>query len=135
MRACRWSIVAMSLALFVLAGCASHEVVPSSGPRAATTPAQVKIYQDFPKKYEELKVINLTITPEMKLDERASADAAFEALKAQAAAAGANGILLKVDAGTYDFLVTAGCKGTFYQVPARRSPKTAVVKAIFVLDE
>jgi hypothetical protein len=135
MRAFRSWILAVNLGALVLAGCASHEVVPSSGPRPATTPEQVKIYQDHPNRYEQLRLIAMEVTPEMGWDERGHADAAFDALKAQAAAAGANGLLLAANPGDFDLLVTAGYRGTFYQVPMRRNPRTAVAQAVFVLKQ
>lgn len=129
-----WS-AATVLGSLVLMGCASHEVVPASGPRPPTSPDQVRLYQKHPKQYEQVRLITLAITPEMRWDEQGDADAAFDALKAQAAAAGANGLLLKADPGTYEYLVTAGYHGTFYQLPMRRDPKTAIVQAIFVLQD
>ena len=48
---------------------------------------------------------------------------------------GATGVLLKVDPSDCDYGVTAGDKGTFYQVPMKRDPKSAVAEAIFVVSE
>jgi hypothetical protein len=93
------------------------------------------LYQKQPAKYEALGVVSVPITPEMKWDERGDSTPAFEALKSKAAAMGANGLLLIGQPGTFDLLVTAGYKGEFYQVPAKREPKTAVAQAIFVIDE
>ncbi|MGE5610944.1 MAG: hypothetical protein ACM359_16965 [Bacillota bacterium] len=135
MRALSFLTVSTALVAFVLAGCASHEVVSSSGPRPPTTPDQVTLYQKHPKRYEQLQLVTLPITPEMKWNERGDANAAFDALKAQAAAVGANGLLLIVNPGEYEYLVTAGYHGTFYQLPMRRDPKAAVVQAVFVLKK
>jgi hypothetical protein len=121
--------------LLLISGCASHEVVPSSGPRKPTTPQQVKLYQKFPKKYEQLATVSVAITPEMKLDERGDATPAYEALKAKAAALGANGLLLYVEPTGQEYLVTAGYQGTYYRVPVRMNPKTAFGQAIYVLQE
>jgi hypothetical protein len=56
------SIAAFVLVVGVVAlvsGCASKpQVVPSSGPREATTAAQVKIHSNAPKKYEVLGTLN-----------------------------------------------------------------------------
>ena len=128
-------IAAVVIACMVLAGCASHEVVPSSGPRKSTTPGEVKLYQKHPQRYEDLGAVVVAITPDMRWDDRGDAPAVFEALKAQAAQRGANGVLLQIPATSYEYLVTAGYDGKFYQVPARRVPKTAMGQAIFVLEE
>lgn len=119
----------------MVAGCASHEVVPSTGPRKPTMAAAVRLYQKYPKRYEELGMVTLAVAPDMKWDANGDATAGFDALKAKAAALGANGLLLTVDAASYEYKVTAGCQGEFYQVPMRREPKTAVAQAIFVLEE
>jgi hypothetical protein len=118
----------------LLAGCASKPL-PSSGPREPIPAGQVRFYQNYPKQCEQVRMIRLALTPEMKWDERADANAAFEALKPLAAAAGANGIVFKAPAADYEYLVTAGYHGTFYQVPMLRQPKTIVAEAVFVLEE
>ncbi len=123
------------IGLLLLAGCASHEVVPSSGPRKPTTAQQVKLFQDHPKRYEQLGTVSLAITPELQMGERADATPAFDALKAKAAALGANGLLLIVEPTGQEYLVTAGYQGKFYQIPMRATPKTAFARAIYVLEE
>lgn len=119
----------------ILAGCASHEVVPSKGPHAPTAPRQVKLYQGPPQRYEELGLVSVEILPNMKWDEQGEARAAFDAMKAKAAALGANGLLLTVDPSKWDVKVIAGYDNTFYKVPLRLTPKTAMAQAIFVIDE
>ena len=119
----------------LLAGCSSHEALPPSGPRQPTNVQDVKFYQKHPKKYERLGAISLPITPQTKLDERGDATAAFEALKAKAAALGANGVLLIAEAPGDIYQVTAGHRGTFYKIPVQREPRTAHAQAIFVLEE
>ena len=116
-----------------LVGCA--EVLPPSGPHPATLPVQVKIYQKQPAKYELLGIVNVPVTAEMKWDEHGDSTAGFEALQAKAAAMGANGVLLKAEQGLYDVEVGAGFNGTYYMVPLKKEPRTAVASAIFVLRE
>lgn len=127
-------VVWVSLAS-MLAGCASHEVVPPSGPRAATTPESIKLYAKHPKRYEQLGMVAINITPDMRWDQRGDSPLAFEALKAKAAKLGANGLLFILPPENYEYLVTVGYQGEFYQVPARRSPKTAMAQAIYVLEQ
>jgi hypothetical protein len=116
-------------------GCASPEVVQSKGPHAPTSPEYIALYQKEPRKYERLGTITQVVTPEMKFDERGDSTPGFEKLKAQAAEKGANGLLLQLPDGTYDFLVLAGYRGSYYQVPAKRGdPKTVLAEAIYVLE-
>ncbi len=119
---------------FVAALCSCGPVVvPSSGPRAPTTPDDVKIYQKKPARYEDLGLITLAITPDLGWDTNGDANAAFNQMKAKAAALGANGLLLDVDPSNYNILTQAGYHGVFYQVPMKN--KTAFNEAIFVLKE
>jgi hypothetical protein len=117
-------------------GCSSPEIVPSKGTRPPTSPEYIGIYQKEPRKYERLGLITQQVTPEMKFDDRGDSTKGFEALKAQAAKLGANGLLLKLPEGSYDFLVLAGYKGSYYQVPANKGePKTVMGEAIYVLEQ
>ena len=129
-----WTALVIAGVLSVaLASCAPEVLPPSQ--HAPVSSNEVRLYQKQPAKYEALGVVSVPITPEMKWDERGDSTPAFEALKSKAAAMGANGLLLIGQPGTFDLLVTAGYKGEFYQVPAKREPKTAVAQAIFVIDE
>lgn len=131
----------IALAMLALAvldlGCASSgEVVPSKGPRPPTDPAYVAIYQKEPRKYEVLGQISQVVTPDMKWDEKGDSTAGFEKLKALAAEKGANGLLLKLPEGTYAYLVLAGYKGQYYQVPVKAGePKTVMGEAIYVIEQ
>src|SRR5213083_2989370 len=103
--------------LFVAAGCqAKPEIIPSSGPRAAVPPDQVKIYQKPPLRYERLGVVSVAATRESPWDARGNADAGFDRLKEEAAQRGANGLLLVVDREQYYGRVLAGYHDTFYEV-------------------
>jgi hypothetical protein len=125
------------LSVFVLlAGCATKpEIVPSSGPRAATTPNEVAFYDKAPKKYELLGTVTVNKAEGAAWDERGDANAAFDALKAKAAALGANGLLLSANPGEFDRRATVGYHGTFYQVPVRGMPGVGVAQAIYVLKK
>lgn len=124
------------IATLMLAACASAPVVlPPSGIHPVRQPAEVKIYQSQPKKYELLGAVSVPITPEMKWDQRGNSNPAFEALLAQAVAKGANGLLLMAEEGTYDYRPGAGYKGTYFLVPLKWEPRTAMAQAIFVIEE
>jgi len=128
-------LTCLVLACTALALAACSEQVPVSGPHPPLSPDQVKIFQAAPQKYEMLGTVEVPVTPEMKWDEKGDSTAGFNALKAKAAALGANGLLLTADQKLYDVGVGAGYNGTFYTVPLRYQPRTAVASAIFVLKE
>jgi hypothetical protein len=128
-------VLAAGAVVLGLAGCASPEIVPSSGPRPPTAPQQVKVFQKAPAKYELLGPVAITAQPGATWDEKGNATAGFDRMRSAAAALGANGLLLAADPGTYDRMVTVGDAGKFYQVAVRGRPPTAVGHAIFVLKE
>ena len=131
-------VLVMPLAVLSLlvSGCKSHEVVPSSGNRPPTRAEDVKIYPKHPDKYERLGVVSIPVTPEVRFDERGDANLGFDRLKAAAAQRGANGLLLPPEGveGS-DALATVGYHGTFYQVPLKSKPRTAMAEAIYVIEE
>lgn len=115
-----------------VAGCAS-EVVPATY-HAPSNPADVHIYEKAPKKYESLGEISIPVVG--KWDAQGDANNGFDRLRQQAAARGANGILLDPDEVHADYDVVAGDRGTFYHVPMRDTPtRTAVAEAIYVLEK
>jgi hypothetical protein len=126
------ALLAMLLAWAAACGCGS-QVVPSSGPRAPTTAADVKIYAKAPAKYEDLGRVEVPVGGDVRWDQRGEATAGFERLKAGAAAVGGNGILLEDPSGD-NLKVLAGYHGTYYQVPVRQgTPNVAVAHAIYVI--
>jgi hypothetical protein len=120
-------------ALYLCAGGCASEVVPST-PHDPTSPAQVHIYQNAPdKKYEELGTIAVPVVGDVRWDDKGDADAGFDQLRQQAAARGANGILLDSDTIQAKDSVLAGDHGHYYTVPLRTSPnRAAVAEAIYV---
>jgi hypothetical protein len=130
-------VLLTSCTLALASGCASKpEVVASSGPRKATTPDQVKIYQKAPKKYEALGTVTVAPSDRVRWDERGNADEGFEQFKSQVAARGANGLLLEAPEGSgARRRILAAYKGEYYQVPVRDEPRSAVAQAIWVLEE
>lgn len=139
----RWSLFSIpalpafvALIAFAGFGCASPKVVPATK-HDPNMPSAVQIYQKPPaKEYEILGTVTLKASDRYKWDDRGNADAAFDELKRQAAALGANGLLLDAPAGSTDVRITAGYHGEFYQIPAKLPrPVTAIATAIFVRDQ
>jgi len=126
-------VMLTGVAAVFLAGCEPVVLPPSQ--HAPTSPEQVKLYQKQPAKYENLATIMMPITPEMKWNDRMESVAGIDALKARAAAMGANGVLMTAQPGMFDVMATTGYHGAWYQVPVKDNPKRAVVQAIFVVSE
>src|SRR5688500_12775766 len=129
------SLVVLSAMLVTSATGCSPTVTEAKGPRPALKPDQVVIYQKEPNRYEVHGTVTVTREEGAKWDERGNADIAFNALKAKAAALGANGLLLSAEPSTYDRLATAGYHGQFYQIPIRGNPPVAFAKAIYVVND
>lgn len=125
----------VSALLLLAVGCAEPKVVPSSGPRPPLKASDVSFYEKQPLKYEILGTVTVSSAEGAKWDDRGDANAAFDALKAKAAAMGANGVLLLVDDSERDRSATAGYHGKFYHVPLKGQPPTAIAKAIYVLEK
>jgi len=135
MNAYRIHVVAVLAALVCSACSSSPEIVPSSGPRDATSPEQVEIYPKAPAKYEDLGPVTVTGAEGATWDHKGDATQGIEILKRKAAERGANGLLLKLKEGEYEQLVLAGYKGEYYQVPIKGKPPTAIVEAIYVIEK
>ena len=122
--------------LVMLAGCASKpEIVQSSVKRLPTTAGDVVIYDKQPAKYEQLGTVTVTKGQGGTWDQKGDANAAFDALKAKAAAMGANGLLIWAEEGAFDRRVNAGYHGTFHQLPVRGTPGEGIAQAIYVLKK
>ncbi len=118
-----------------ICGCASSKVVPPSGPRPPTRLEEVKAYNKPPKKYEDLGLIEIQVTPEMSLNSQGHSPATFARMKAAAAARGANGLLLGDRTIERDFRALIGDGFDGYHVPMRNDPRTVLGRAIYVIDE
>ena len=128
-----WAGFWVVLMVGTMAGCGPEALPPTQ--HAPLSPDQVKIYPKAPARYEKMSMITVPVTPQIRWDEKGESTPGFEAMKSQAAAMGANGVLLAPEPGTYDLMVTVGYKGTWYQVPAKRDPKAVVARAIYVVQE
>jgi hypothetical protein len=129
-------LLVLLVVMSALSGC-GHEVVPSTGPREPLSADVVKIYPNYPRKYERLGTVTLPITPELAWDQTGRADAAVARLKSQAAALGANGLLmLPDDADSFEYFATVRYgKRESFALPMRSKPPTAVAEAIYVIKE
>jgi len=121
-----------TLLVAVLVGCSSSKVVPTT-PHSPTTPETVKIYQEAPKEYQMLKRIEIPVTEGIRWDDKGDSVKGFAEMKAQAAALGANGVLLWARPDEQSFTATVGDGTQYYEVPMKL-PRTAVVWAIYVLE-
>lgn len=79
----------------LLVGCSTSSRIVVGQARAPIDPAQVRIYLKPPAKYEEIAVIEATSRASMAFGEQAQTDKVIERLRSEAAALGANGVLLK----------------------------------------
>jgi hypothetical protein len=124
------AVVVVLGAAMLVGGC-QPKAIPAAQ-HLPTTPDQVKIYQTAPSaEFEELGTVQLPITPELRWDEHGDANAAFDQLKAKAAALGANGLLLEMPAEKNKTILTeAGYHGEWYHLSM--ADKTVYAKAIFV---
>lgn len=64
-------------------------------PRPAISPAAVRIYQTPPRGYEQIAIINSSAGTTWIFHDQDSLDEAFARLRSEAAALGANGVLLQ----------------------------------------
>jgi hypothetical protein len=129
------SPLCVAAVLMLCCGC-THESPKASAPRPPTTPDQVKFYQKTPgSNYETLGAVTVPVGGAIRMDERGDASAAFVEMQKQAAAKGANGILLDEHKVPSDIVVTASYNGTFYTVPVNRNPRAAKGEAIWVYEK
>ena len=127
-------ILSAAASLMVLAGC-SHEpqILPAMA-HASIPVKDVKVYTAQPKKYEWLGWVEVKGNVNYGPDH--SVDAVVEDLRAQAAAKGANGLLLMTDKSKKMILSSGQYGGQPLAVPVRVKPDPAVVgQAIFVVEE
>jgi hypothetical protein len=125
------SLPALCIVAF-LAGCASKPQVLPAQSHAPLPPDQVKIYESVPSKYEDLGMLRLEMTAQYRWDELGDATAAIDEMKNQAAAKGANGLLLRNGAES-NVYANARYNGTYLQVPVRTGKPPAIfAQAIYV---
>src|SRR5947208_7422883 len=77
-----------------ISGCATH--VTMIGPaRPPISPAAVRIYETPPRHYQQIAIINSSAGTTWLFPDRGSLDETIAELRSQAAALGANGVLLE----------------------------------------
>ncbi len=84
--------VTICLGFGLLGGCASGSAIPVGSSHAASSSAQVRIYSDAPPAFEVVGIVKAESG--LGWSDQQSVDYAVEELRKQAAALGANGVLL-----------------------------------------
>jgi hypothetical protein len=92
---CIRSLAVVLTAASLLAACANTSHVITGRPRPAIDPSQVTIYSTAPAKYEEIAVIDASSQMSFAFGDQNKMDAVLGRLKKEAAALGANGVLLQ----------------------------------------
>jgi hypothetical protein len=95
-------------AIFLLAACATTSHVITGKVRPPIDAAQVRIYSTAPPAYEEIAVIDATSRSSFSFGDQKKMDAVIERLKKEAAALGANGVLLQTTGSEYGAGVGTG---------------------------
>ena len=92
--------ISVLLVIFLfLVGCAASSHILVGEAREPINPSNVKIYLDYPEKYEKIALIDAGSNfafkdPEILFDWQSKMDKAMQRLKIEAAQLGANGILI-----------------------------------------
>ena len=125
----------LMLGMMVAGLCAcAPKVVQPTGPRPAIAPEAVTLYQQEPSHYEDLGLI--AVEADLMQERRHDAEMVGNALKAAAAARGANGVLMTVPAGEGFYRVGAFYRGSYFTFPSRLHPEKEVFgRAIYVLGQ
>lgn len=84
----------LAIALLFLAGCAAQSHVLIGTARPAIKPEEVKLYLHPPAKYEEIAMIDASSKASWAGTDQGKVNKVIERLKAEAAALGANGVLI-----------------------------------------
>ena len=89
-----WSYFGAGL-LFAVAGCAATSHVITGTPRDPLDPAQVTLYTSAPPEYEEIAIVEASSRSAVVFGDQAKMDIVIRRLKEEAAALGANAVLLQ----------------------------------------
>jgi hypothetical protein len=88
-------LLAATLLVLLFANCAGTRTVMLGPARPATTPDAVRVYMEPPLRYERIAILNSSGGTSWIFADRTSMDDAIARLRSEAAALGANGILLR----------------------------------------
>ena len=94
-------LLALLPGLVLLAACANTSHVITGTPRPPIDPGQVKIYSTLPANYEEIAVIDASSRSSFAFGDQKKMDAVVQRMKKEAAALGANGVLLQSTGSEY----------------------------------
>jgi hypothetical protein len=100
--------------LMALTGCSTSSNVVTGEPRDPIDPADVKIYRTEPEAFEEIAIVEATSKGSIEFTEQGKIDLAIERIKEEAAALGANGILLTGVTDGYGGSFSIGVGGGSY---------------------
>ena len=87
-------LVFAAVCVSFLFGCASSAIVVGKV-RPPISPAQVKLYLNPPKKYEEIALLESSSKASWAISDQGKMNVVIERLKEEAAKIGANGVLLR----------------------------------------
>lgn len=87
--------------VLLLTACANTSHVVTGTPRPPIDPAQVKVYSTAPPGYEEIAVIDASSRSSLAFGDQKKMDAVVRRMKKEAAALGANGVLLQSTGSEY----------------------------------
>ena len=94
------SINIMGILFFLIVGCYPVSYILINEKKTPTNPSDVKIYADFPLKYQKIAIIEASSDfalkdPSFDFTHQRKTDKALERLKNEAALLGANGIVIQ----------------------------------------
>jgi hypothetical protein len=130
------TLFAVAVCAAFLAGCASSAVVVGQV-RPAISPAQVKLYLNPPKKFEQVALLESSSKASWAVSDQGKTDVVIQRLKEEAAKIGANGILLSgLGSQSAGSVGTASLSGnTAFGVSAGVFHKAGSGLAIYVTEE
>ena len=131
--------ISVLLVIFLfLVGCAASSHILVGEAREPIDPSNVKIYLDYPEKYEKIALIDAGSNfafkdPEILFDWQSKMDKAMQRLKIEAAQLGANGILI-VNTDTNNIIQSVRNDGEGGTQVSSSTEKYVKAIAIYVLE-
>ena len=131
--------ISVLLVIFLfLVGCAASSHILVGEAREPIDPSNVKIYLDYPEKYEKIALIDAGSNfafkdPEILFDWQSKMDKAMQRLKIEAAQLGANGILI-VNTDTNNIIQSVRSDGEGGTQVSSSTEKYVKAIAIYVLE-